>query len=141
MGQGGDHPALFDGYTKGRGIIITRERFLLWLETTEREKDKEKVESDEKVVAASEKKFGKTIIMPIAVASLGATYRIPRMLMAMLNFVSRKSNHCFALAELFRLGHTPSDDVQVQRSAPAFIQNIKKLLQSHDVVVAYKLSE
>ena len=67
-------PALFDGYTKGHGIIATRERFLRWLETAEREKDQEKVESGEEVVAALEKKFGKTIIMPIAVPGLGALY-------------------------------------------------------------------
>ena len=67
-------PALFDGYTKGHGIIATRERFLRWLETAEGEKDKGKVESGEEVVAAPEKKFGKTIIMPIAVPGLGALY-------------------------------------------------------------------
>jgi tRNA ligase len=65
-------PALFDGYTKGHGIIATRERFLRWLETAEGGKGK--VESDEEVVAASEKKFGKTIIMPIAVPGLGALH-------------------------------------------------------------------
>ena len=48
-------PTLFDSYTKDHIIIATRERFLRWLETVEGEQDKDKVESDEEVVAASEK--------------------------------------------------------------------------------------
>lgn len=69
-----NHPELFDGYTKGHGIIATRERFLRWLETGEGESDKKKVESAEEVAAGSDKKFGKTIIMPIAVPGLGSLY-------------------------------------------------------------------
>ena len=30
-----NHPELFDGYSKGHGIIATRERFLKWLESGE----------------------------------------------------------------------------------------------------------
>ena len=44
-----------------------------------------------------------------------------------------------ALAELFQFGHTQSDDVRAKKKGPAFIQNVKKLLQDHDVVVADKL--
>ena len=44
-----------------------------------------------------------------------------------------------ALAELFQFGHTQSDDVRAKKRGPAFIQNVKKLLQSHDVVIADKL--
>lgn len=68
------HPELFDGYTKGHGIIATCERFLRWLETAEGESDKKKAESIEGLSAASEKKFGKTIIMPVAVPGVGALY-------------------------------------------------------------------
>ena len=52
-------PTLFDSYTKGHITIATRERFLRWLETVEEDKDKDKVESDEEVVAASEKSSAK----------------------------------------------------------------------------------
>ena len=73
MLSGSTRLALFDGYTKGHGIIVRRERFLRWLETAEGKKDMGKVESGE-VVVAPERKFGKTIIMPIAVPGLGASY-------------------------------------------------------------------
>jgi tRNA ligase len=46
-----------------------------------------------------------------------------------------------ALAELFQFGPTQSDDVRAKKKGPAFIQNIKKLLQNHDVVIADKLRE
>ncbi|KAH8980403.1 RNA ligase-domain-containing protein [Lactarius akahatsu] len=114
------HPELFEGYTKGHGIIATRERFLRWLETGEGERDKEKVESAERVSAPSDKKFGKTIIMPVAVPGVG------------------KTTVAVALAELFQFGHTQSDDVRAKKRGPAFIQNVKKLLRDHDVVIADK---
>jgi tRNA ligase len=71
------HPELFDGYTKGHGIIATRERFLRWLETAEGESDENKVEATEEVSAASDKSFGKTIIMPIAIPGVGALCALP----------------------------------------------------------------
>jgi tRNA ligase len=43
-----------------------------------------------------------------------------------------------ALAELFGFGHTQSDDVRAKKPAAVFIQNVKKLLQDHDVVIADK---
>ncbi|KAF8257890.1 RNA ligase-domain-containing protein [Lactarius quietus] len=115
-----EHPELFEGYTKGHGIIATRERFFKWLETSEGESDKKKAESAEEVGAASDKAFGKTIIMPIAVPGVG------------------KTTVAVALAELFQFGHTQSDDVRAKKKGPAFIQNVKKLLQTHDVVIADK---
>jgi len=48
-------PALFDGYTKGHGIIA-RERFLRWLVTAEGENDKE---SDKEGIPASEKSLAR----------------------------------------------------------------------------------
>ena len=51
------NPRFFEGYTKGYGIIATRERFLQLLETDEGEKGK-----------------SKTIIMPIAVPGFGMSY-------------------------------------------------------------------
>jgi len=76
------HPALFDGFTQGHGIIATRERFLRWLETDEGERDKQAADSAE--VAPDENKFGKTIIMPIAVPGVGMSYA-PIHLLALLN--------------------------------------------------------
>ncbi|KAI9440680.1 tRNA ligase kinase domain-containing protein [Lactarius indigo] len=82
--------------------------------------DKEKAESGEVFSATSDKTFGKTIIMPVAIPGVG------------------KTTIAVALAELFQFGHTQSDDVRAKKRGPAFIQNVKKLLQSHDVVIADK---
>jgi tRNA ligase len=71
-----DHPELFESYTKGHGIISTRERFLEWLETEEGKREREKAEADEEASLTSDKSFGKTIIMPIAVPGVGA-FRFP----------------------------------------------------------------
>jgi len=81
------HPALFDGYTKGHGIIATRERFLRWLETDEGERGNQVADSAE--VALDEKRFGKTIIMPIGVPGVGTYAPIQ-----LLNIAKRKNNHC-----------------------------------------------
>ena len=43
-----------------------------------------------------------------------------------------------ALADLFQFGHTQSDDVRAKKRGPAFVQNVKKLLRSHEVVIADK---
>ena len=67
-----NHPELFDGYSKGHGIIATRERFLKWLESGQGESDKKEAENTEEAAAVTNKKFGKTIIMPIAVPGLGS---------------------------------------------------------------------
>ncbi|KAH9066807.1 tRNA ligase kinase domain-containing protein, partial [Lactarius vividus] len=79
-----------------------------------------RVESAEGVSVASNTTFGKTIIMPVGIPGVG------------------KTTIAVALAELFQFGHTQSDDVRAKKRGPAFIQNVKKLLQSHDVVIADK---
>ena len=127
---------LFDGYTKGHGIIATHE--LRCLETAEGEKDKEKVESDEEVVAASEKKFSKTIITPIAIPGLGASYT-PYNGDAEPHAKGKQSLP-WLLRSSSNLG-AQSDDIRAKKPAPAFIQNVKKLLRSHDEVIADKLSQ
>lgn len=43
-----------------------------------------------------------------------------------------------ALSHIFGFGHTQSDDVKAKKPAPAFINNVKKLLKNHDVVIADK---
>ncbi|KAJ3572840.1 hypothetical protein NP233_g2815 [Leucocoprinus birnbaumii] len=39
---------------------------------------------------------------------------------------------------MFGWGHTQSDDVKAKKSAPAFLQNVQKLLRKNDVVIADK---
>jgi tRNA ligase len=68
-----NHPKLFEGYSKGHGIISTRERFLEWLETEDGKKGKKQVEADEAFIRTSDKAYGKTVIMPIAVPGVGAS--------------------------------------------------------------------
>ncbi|KAI0311399.1 RNA ligase-domain-containing protein [Amylostereum chailletii] len=105
----------FEGYTKGRGIIRTRERFLEWLETGEGKARKEvKDEGEDGGV------FGKTVIVPVAIPGVG------------------KTSVAIALAHIFGFGHTQSDDVNAKKAAPVFLQNVKKMLGTHEVVIADK---
>ncbi|KAJ4470018.1 RNA ligase [Lentinula edodes] len=122
-------PFLFKDYTKGKGIIATRERFLQWLEA---EKGKKGIRSDggrldaEDLGSETEQKgqmkpeFGKTVIVPIAIPGCGKTIV------------------AVALTHIFGFGHTQSDDVHVKKSAPIFLKNVQNLLKSHDVVIADK---
>jgi len=68
------NPSLFEGYTKGHGIIASRERFLEWLETDEGKRGKKKAETDKEATQPPSKKFGKTILMPIAVPGVGTSH-------------------------------------------------------------------
>jgi tRNA ligase len=68
------NPSLFEGYSKGHGIIATRERFLEWLETDEGKRGKKKAETDKEATRPLGKKFGKTVIMPIAVPGVGTPH-------------------------------------------------------------------
>lgn len=62
----------FENFTKGKGIIATRERFLKWLEGGEGLADLENTSKvEEAKTAEDKKKFGKTIIVPIAVPGVG----------------------------------------------------------------------
>jgi tRNA ligase len=61
----------FAEYTKGKGIISTREKFLKWLDSGEELKGLNDVEDVEK---EGEKTFGKTIILPVAVPGCGKLY-------------------------------------------------------------------
>ncbi|KAI0826327.1 RNA ligase-domain-containing protein [Irpex lacteus] len=101
----------FKEFTKGKGIIRTRERFLEWT-----------VEQGENVVKeerkAEDKKFGKTVIVPVAVPGVG------------------KTTIAVALARLFGFGHTQSDDVSGKKAAVTFVNNVSKILETHDVVIA-----
>ncbi|KAI0260323.1 RNA ligase-domain-containing protein [Gloeopeniophorella convolvens] len=114
-------PTQFEGFTKGRGIIATRQRFLRWLETEEgKSSEKKALAAQDDGTPADGKKFGKTIIMPIAIPGVG------------------KTSIAIALIELFGFGHTQSDDIRAKKPAPIFIRNVKDLLNVHDVVIADK---
>ena len=65
-GEIGRDRGQFESYSKGKGIIATRERFLRWMETGEAKE----IAVDEDV-SASNIAFGKTIILPIAVPGVG----------------------------------------------------------------------
>ncbi|KAF8162123.1 RNA ligase [Pholiota molesta] len=103
------NPKAFEGYTKGKGIIATREMYLSWLKSGEGLKGLQEVEKEDQQQGGS-RKFGKTIILPVAIPGCGKTV------------VS------VALAHLFGFGHTQSDDVHAKKPAPIFIKNVTNLL-------------
>jgi tRNA ligase len=84
-------PSLFEGYTKGHGIIATRERFLEWLETEDGKRGKRKVETDKEARKSPGKEFGKTIIMPIAVPGVGASHPLSTHGVGLLRIPSRQN--------------------------------------------------
>ncbi|KZT18944.1 hypothetical protein NEOLEDRAFT_1173320 [Neolentinus lepideus HHB14362 ss-1] len=117
-------PKKFEVFNAGRGIIATRERFLEWMRG-DKGKVRLQTETAEKpdeygLTEKENKKFGKTIIVPIAVPGSG------------------KTAIAVALAHLFGFGHTQSDDIQARKPAPAFIRSVVNLLKNHDVVIADK---
>ncbi|OCH84021.1 hypothetical protein OBBRIDRAFT_892032 [Obba rivulosa] len=115
--------AQFAEFGKGKGIIRTRERFLEWLETEQGSKAMQgtsEISEEEGLQRRDGKKFGKTIIVPVAIPGVG------------------KTSVAVALSHLFGFGHTQSDDVHVKKSAPVFIKNVVELLKKHDVVIADK---
>jgi tRNA ligase len=127
------NPSAFSEYSKGKGIIATRERFLKWMETDD---GKELVVESE--APPTTKEFEKTIILPVAIPGCGM--RLISLFRAFLH------NPCFtgktavsvALTSLFNFGHTQSDDIQAKKSASLFIKNVVNLLKHHDVVIADK---
>jgi len=132
------NPSLFEDYTKGHGIIATRERFLEWLGTDEGKRGKKKAETDDKATQPPGKEFGKTIIMPIAVPGVGTCILRLLAVYAYFELHLGKTSIAVALKELFDFGHTQSDDIRAKKPAPIFIQNVKKLLRDHDVIIADK---
>lgn len=64
----------FAEFTRGKGIIATRERFLKWLETEQGKGDLDKAQegaAETVTIENQEKVFGKTIIVPVAVPGCG----------------------------------------------------------------------
>ncbi|KAF8588174.1 hypothetical protein K439DRAFT_1613751 [Ramaria rubella] len=113
----------FDGYTNNKGIIATRERFLKWCEDGGKGKLAKELEQKPGMVEYQDKgkdKFGKTVIVPVAIPGCG------------------KTSIAVALQHLFGFGHTQSDDVKAKKAAPVFLKNVTDLLKKHDVVIADK---
>ncbi|KAI0646684.1 RNA ligase-domain-containing protein [Trametes meyenii] len=113
----------FSGFTKGRGIIATRERFLRWLESgqgQEAQNAAEQVSEDTGVNKDVDLKNGKVIIVPVAVPGVG------------------KTSIAVALSYLFGFGHVQSDDIQTKKPAPVFIRKVTEALGAHRVVIADK---
>ena len=61
----------FAEFTKGKGIIATRERFLKWLESEGKRELEDTSKEEQAKVAEDKKKFGKTVIVPVAVPGVG----------------------------------------------------------------------
>ncbi|KAI0777806.1 RNA ligase-domain-containing protein [Trametes elegans] len=113
----------FKEYSRGRGIIATRERFLRWLASTQgqqAQKEAEKVPEETGMQKDVDLRGGKVIIVPVAIPGIG------------------KTSVAVALSYLFGFGHVQSDDIQAKRAAPIFIKNVKEALENHDVVIADK---
>ena len=63
------NPKAFAQYNKNKGIIATRERYLDYLKS---DKGGHELQAAEKEVSKTEGKFGKTIIVPVAVPGCGS---------------------------------------------------------------------
>lgn len=61
------NPSAFQGYSQGKGIIATRDRFLKWLGTEQGKTDLSDFEEEDQAV----KEFSKTVIVPVAVPGCG----------------------------------------------------------------------
>ena len=67
-------PPAFKNYTRGKGIIKTRERYLEWLKSDKGEKDlDEEVHKEQEGV----KVFTRTIIVPVAIPGCGTLFVMP----------------------------------------------------------------
>jgi tRNA ligase len=134
---------LFEGYTKGRGIIEIRERFLRWVETEEGREMLEKAKNGKLygfVSAESvERPFGKTIILPVAVPGCGMLVTFSSCFLLVSDRIcTGKTSVAVALAHLFGFAHTQSDDVHTKKAAPKFLKNVTSLLHKNDIVIADK---
>jgi len=67
------NPDAFKDYTKGKGIIATREKFLTWLKSDNGERGLAAVGKDEEIVPSTSdvREYGKTIIVPVAIPGCG----------------------------------------------------------------------
>jgi tRNA ligase len=61
----------FDNYSKGKGIIETRERFLAWMKGDEGERKTKELEEENAGIDQGQMKSKKAIILPIAIPGSG----------------------------------------------------------------------
>ena len=127
----------YEEYTKGKGIIATREKFLAWLASDKGKKEIEMQDSGEVVQVSDEKEFGKTVIVPVAIPGCGMS-RASLNDLPFLTLSKGKTAVSVALSHLFGFGHTQSDDVKAKKAASQFIKNVVTLLKKKDVVIADK---
>lgn len=114
-------PELFAAFAQGHGIIALREKFLAYLATPEGQAALAATGGrggPARDLRADDRPFTKTLIVPIAVPGCG------------------KTALGVALAQLFGWAHVQSDDVTTKRTGPAFLSNVQKALETHDVVIA-----
>ncbi|KZT54865.1 hypothetical protein CALCODRAFT_499280 [Calocera cornea HHB12733] len=125
------NPNLFRHYGRNLGIIEVRDKFLKWASTPGVGKevwDNEVGKSTAKAAGELDGQNGdkvkkvmdwkKTIIVPIAIPGCG------------------KTSVAVALKELYDIGHTQSDNVAASKTAPQFLRNIAKLLETNTIVFA-----
>ncbi|KAH9887365.1 RNA ligase-domain-containing protein [Cubamyces lactineus] len=113
----------FKDYTRGKGIIATRERFLAWLESgggNDAKRAVKEVPEETGLDKDVDLKGHKVIIMPVAVPGVG------------------KTTIAVALSYLFGFAHVQSDDVQARKAAPIFLKNVTEALKTNNVVIADK---
>ena len=134
----------FESWKHGKGMIRTREEFIKWEKTTEGTKARrelgEIVELDEE--EKRNRKFDKTIIVPVAVQGCGQS-PTPTLFLSLLSLTRTlpcvgKTALGLELQHLFGFGHVQSDDFLVKKPTPHFIKKIKDLLKDRDVVFADK---
>jgi tRNA ligase len=69
------NPDAFKDYTKGKGIIATREKFLTWLKSDNGERGLAAVEKRMKSASTSDvREYGKTVIVPVAIPGCGKDF-------------------------------------------------------------------
>ncbi|KAJ8481051.1 hypothetical protein ONZ51_g6278 [Trametes cubensis] len=113
----------FKDYTRGKGIIATRERFLAWLESGAGKNAKsaaKEVPEETGLQKDAGLKGRKVIIVPVAIPGVG------------------KTTIAVALSYLFGFAHVQSDDIQAKKAAPIFLKNVTEALKTNDVVIADK---
>ncbi|CAK5279331.1 unnamed protein product [Mycena citricolor] len=119
-------PETFAQYGKNKGIIATRDKFMVYLASEEGQqqlalaKENRLPPATTADTASPRAQFGKTVIVPVAIPGSG------------------KTAVAVALTHIFGFGHTQSDDVKAKKAAPIFLKNVNALLTTHDVVIADK---
>jgi tRNA ligase len=131
------HPELFDGYTKGHGIIATRERFLRWLETAEgraiRRRSRTLRRSLRYPTKSSARRSSCLLRFPASVRCTRSSY-----LMTLLNVIKEKQPLPWLLRNCSN-SDTHRATMFGPKSGARFHSKCQEALANHDVVIADKL--